>query len=430
MSIDRAALLSAAEAVLRGNDVDGAYTRPSPRLYPHQWNWDSAFAAIGWAHLDWPRAVREIDTLLEAQWSDGMLPHIRYNPRVTAYAPGPEWWPQVPVRRCGVVTSGISQPPVLPSAVYLVGTLAHDERQRREFWAERFAALRDALLYFSRHRTVGDHPLITVVHPWESGLDNSPRWDFATGVGYRPSRPYQRVDTTVVDPAARPTGKDYDLYMYLVEVWAQAGYTLRSYLARTPFVVYDALFNAVWHRAALDLNRIAAALGFPPAVPDRELAAFRDAYHRTLWTEEAALFRDWDVRAGRSIPVDTLAGAIAIYGGLVDAAQAEVMLAAYRARSRGCLPLPSTPPDQRGFDPVKYWRGPVWVNLNWMLARGLEALRLGAQASALARATLELVARAGFSEYFHAHSGEAVGGGAFTWSAALTIDLLRRPVRG
>jgi hypothetical protein len=36
--------------VLRTNDR-GTWTRPSPRLYPHQWSWDAAFVAIGWAHL-------------------------------------------------------------------------------------------------------------------------------------------------------------------------------------------------------------------------------------------------------------------------------------------------------------------------------------------------------------------------------------------
>lgn len=422
-------LLERAAAVLRANDVGGAYTRPSPRLYPHQWNWDSAFAAIGWAYLDWPRAVREIDSLLAGQWTNGMVPHIRYNTQVADYAPGPEWWPDVPVRRRGEITSGISQPPILASAFYQVGTLAPDERSRRELWERRYDAVRDALLYFPRHRTVGGSPLIVVVHPWESGLDNSPRWDFAMGKGYRPSRPYRRVDTTIVDPAARPTAKDYDLYMYLVELFAASRYALDAFLARTPFAVYDALFNAVWYRSALDLNRIAAALGRPAAVADRSLADFHDAYHRTLWDEEAVLFRDWDVRAGGPIPVDTLAGATAIYGGLVEPAQAGQIFARYRERCRGCTPLPSVPPDEAGFDPVKYWRGPAWVNMNWMLATGLQDLGLAGPAEALAGETVGLVERAGFAEYFHARTGEAAGGEQFTWSAALVIDLLAGPAR-
>jgi hypothetical protein len=420
-------LFSVCAAVLRANDV-GEYTRPSPRLYPHQWNWDSAFAAIGWAHLDWPRAVREVDALLAGQWVTGMLPQIRYNPRVAGYAPGPEWWPEPQVRRAGERTSGISQPPVLPTAVYLAGLLQPVEHVRTEWWGRVYEPVRDALGYFSRHRTTAGSPLIVVVHPWESGLDNSPRWDFAVRKGFRPSRPYRRTDDTIVHTERRPTGADYDLYLYLVEHIAAARGESGSDIAGAPFAVYDALFNAIWYRAAVDLNRIARALGRQPAVSDADLRTFHDAYHATLWSDEAELFRDYDLSSGAQIPVDSIAGLGAIWGGLVDAGRAAAMLTRYQARSAGCRMLPSVPPDQPEFDPARYWRGPVWVNTNWFVARGLEALGLQHAARTLAAETLELVSKSGPGEYFHAHSGAPLGGSDFTWSAALGIDLLRRPI--
>jgi hypothetical protein len=289
------------------------------------------------------------------------------------------------------------------------------------------APLREFLLYFTRERTVPGNPLIIVVHPWESGADNSPRWDFATGRGFRPTRPYRRVDTTVVDPAVRPTARDYDLYMYLVELIAAHRYDLAAYLPTTPFAVYDALFNAAWYRAALDLNRIAAALGRSPAIDEEALAAFRRAYHATLWSEQAGVFHDYDLQAQRQIPVDTVAGLMAIYAGLVDPDRAAQMTAGYRDRCRTCLRFPSVPPGQPGFDPMKYWRGPVWVPINWMLIRGLQSLGLTGEASEMRAQTLDLVERKGFYEYFHAYTGEGLGGGDFSWSAALMIDLLRRP---
>ena len=52
----------------------------APRLYPHQWSWDSAFIAIGLAHIDAERALRELETLFAAQWADGRVPHIVFNP--------------------------------------------------------------------------------------------------------------------------------------------------------------------------------------------------------------------------------------------------------------------------------------------------------------------------------------------------------------
>ncbi len=419
-------LVAGSLAVLRRNDV-GPYTRPSPRLYPHQWNWDSAFVALALAYLDWPRAEREVDALLAAQWTNGMLPHIHYNPAAAGYFPGPEWWPAVPVRRAGERTSGISNPAVLPTAVYWAGRAQPDARIRHAWWIRVYEPLRDGLRFFSDHRTVPGSPLIVMVHPWECGLDNSPRWDFATRQGFRPSRPYRRHDTAVVSAAERPRAADYDLYMYLVELIAAQRYDLRAFLPHTPFAVYDALFNAIWYRGVLDLHRIAEALGRPPEWSAEALGAFRDAYHRVLWDGDANLFLDFDLRAGRPIPVHTIAGLGAIYGGLVDAAQAARMYRAYCARSENCRPLPTVPPDAPEYDAARYWRGPVWVNTNWFVVRGLEELGLVTEAQALADSTVELVRQAGWCEYFHPSTGEGLGGGDFSWTAALLIDLLRRP---
>jgi mannosylglycerate hydrolase len=420
-------LVAPSLAVLRRNDV-GAYTRPSPRLYPHQWNWDSAFVALALAYLDWPRAEREVDALVAAQWTNGMLPHIHYNPAAGGYFPGPEWWPGVPVRRGGERTSGISHPPVVPTAVYWAGRAQPDVQVRHAWWARVYEPLRDALRFFSEHRTVPGSPLIVLVHPWESGLDNSPRWDFATRAGFRPSRPYTRHDTGVVSAGERPRTADYDLYLYLVELIAAHRYELSSFLPHTPFAVYDALFNAIWYRAVLDLNQIAAALGRAPDWSTDELRAFHAAYHRILWDEGSGLFLDFDLRGGGPIPVHTIAGLGAIYAGLVDVEQAARMYRSYCDRCPDCRLLPTVPPDQSEYEPARYWRGPAWVNTNWFVGRGLEDLGLGADARLLAEATVDLVRRGGWCEYFHPSTGEGLGGGDFSWTAALLIDLLLRPV--
>ena len=72
-----ASLRSAAAGVLRGND-GGSYTLPSRATYPHQWNWDSALAALGWAELDPARAWTELETLAGARDGQGMIPHIAF----------------------------------------------------------------------------------------------------------------------------------------------------------------------------------------------------------------------------------------------------------------------------------------------------------------------------------------------------------------
>ncbi|MBI3975639.1 MAG: glycoside hydrolase [Armatimonadetes bacterium] len=422
---DETALAAQAERILRGNDV-GDYTKPSPRLYPHQWNWDSAFIAIGWAHLDWERATREVTSLLRGQWVEGMIPHIRYNRAwLSGYFPGPEWWPGGHVRRRDELTSGISQPPVLASAVLRVGLAQPDAAKRLGWWGEVYAALLASLTYFSQHRVLGGSPLITVVHPWESGFDNSPRWDFALAAGARPSQRYRRIDSTIVDASLRPSDRDYDLYLYLAELLASQDYDLQRYIRRTPFAVYDTWFNAVWYRSAFDLNRVATALGQEAPFSAAELAGFAAAFRTTLWDEHHRAYLDFDLVGRRTIPVETCTSLMPIYAGLTSADEARALIARYRTRSAGCRLLPGCLPDQPGYEPRRYCRGPVWIHVNWTVIQGLRRLGCAAEARELVAETIDLVRETGFVECYDAETGAAAGARDFSWSAALVLDLLQ-----
>ena len=84
-------LAARAAYLLRGNDL-GTMTSAAPRLYPHMWSWDAAFVAVGLAPLSVERAVVELDTLLSAQWRNGMIPHIVFANGVDGYFPGPARW--------------------------------------------------------------------------------------------------------------------------------------------------------------------------------------------------------------------------------------------------------------------------------------------------------------------------------------------------
>jgi hypothetical protein len=115
-------LATEAAGVLRRNDM-GGWTRPASGLYPHQWSWDSAFIAIGLAHLDLRRAAQEMWTLFASQWKTGKVPHIVFNPEAPpeSYFPGPEHWactaasPDAPPSP--PYTSCLCQPPVHALAV-------------------------------------------------------------------------------------------------------------------------------------------------------------------------------------------------------------------------------------------------------------------------------------------------------------------------
>src|SRR3990172_1000768 len=114
--IEYSDLILHARAVLRANDVR-IFTRPGPRQYPHQWNWDSAVIALGLSRFDLPRALTEIRSLISGQWRDGMIPHVVYHTGPSDYFPDPDFWqitnsPAAPA----IAPSGITQPPILAIA--------------------------------------------------------------------------------------------------------------------------------------------------------------------------------------------------------------------------------------------------------------------------------------------------------------------------
>ena len=77
--------------VITNNDR-GGFTVPTNRLYPHQWNWDSGFTALGISLFNKTRAWQELIMLINGQWQDGMIPHIIFHENDPNYFPGPDQW--------------------------------------------------------------------------------------------------------------------------------------------------------------------------------------------------------------------------------------------------------------------------------------------------------------------------------------------------
>ena len=93
LALPASPLCTGAANVLKDNWV-GHSTVPAPGLYPHQWSWDTAFIAVGHSVVNASRARIELESLFNAQWTNGLLPHIVFNPSVVEgrYFPGPAYW--------------------------------------------------------------------------------------------------------------------------------------------------------------------------------------------------------------------------------------------------------------------------------------------------------------------------------------------------
>ena len=212
-----------AAGVLKRNGIK-SWTKPAPSLYPHQWSWDSAFIALGLAHVDNRRAREELESLFAGQWATGKVPHIVFNPEAPpgSYFPGAEHWssagafPDAPP--APPYTSALCQPPTHAIGALRVWELARERGETdaaggflREIYPRLFAWHR----YLATARDPEGSGLVTIYHPWESGTDNSPRWDAAlqaVEVGELP--PYVRQDLNHVDHhTERPTDEEYARYL-------------------------------------------------------------------------------------------------------------------------------------------------------------------------------------------------------------------------
>ncbi len=391
---------------------DGGYTVPSRRLYPHQWSWDSAFIAIGNAQLSPRRARSELLSLFGAQWRDGRVPHIVFNPKVPegAYFPGPEFWEAR--SPSGSATSGIVQPPVHALAAWRVHQAEPDVAFLRRIYPRLVAQQ-----HFLRTARRSPEGLISIVHPWESGMDNSPAWDEPLAAVEAGPSGYSRKDLDHVNAEERPTDRDYALYTTLARAYRDTGYRRAG-----AFQVEDPLFNAAYGAAEQALAHIADACGFDPEPHRAEAAATTAAMIEHLYDD--GLFQARDVRTGCLIRSSSAAGLVPlILPGLPrEVANALIGTGLDRFGLKDGV-LPSFALATPEFDPARYWRGPSWINLTWLVWQGIKDRRPDL-ASSLADGMINAVSRSGFREYFDPFTLEGHGCHDFSWSAALILDVV------
>lgn len=433
MNSNLSQLIGQAQAVLDDNWT-GTFTRPAPRLYPHQWSWDSAFIAIARAHYDQVRAEQELRSLFRGQWDNGLLPHIVFNPEYTAYSPGPDFWqtecgPHAPHDR---QTSGIVQPPIHATAVLHIYRCAQDKTATSAFLAEMFPRLRSWHAYLYRERDPQGEALVYIRHPWESGQDNSPIWDavlrrIQPPPGQVPA--YKRVDIQIVNAEERPSNTEYDRYAYLVGLFASRNYDESRIRQDCPFLVQDVLFNTLLCQANRDLAEIARILGEDATPFEAWAEGTAEAINTKLWNDEHAIYVDFDLRMSEPIHAHAAARFAPLYAEIPDEDRAQRMCsylntACFCHLDEACYAVPSYDKHEPDYSPSYYWRGPIWININWLLYRGLLRYGFHKYARWVRQSIVELPRRSGFYEYYDSDDGQGHGSDHFSWTAALLLDVL------
>ncbi|MDQ1484592.1 MAG: hypothetical protein QOJ62_285 [Actinomycetota bacterium] len=354
------------------NEAAG-YCRPNRRSYPHLWLWDSCFHAIAWFALDDPRGLRELEAIFKGQLASGFVPHMRYGRRTYLRGPLPD-------------VSSFTQPPVYARALKVAmqagftpapALLDAASRALDALWSDR---MRDGLL--------------VIVHPWEAGTDDSPRWDSWVG-----STSWNRRDWTRFDRALLST-----------TVFADDGRAIDN----PDFVAAPAAFNAIAADAAMTLGELIG----DPAWLDRGRALAK-ALDDAAWNSDEQLWSDIAVvGGGPSVHVPTLDAALPALC-TTDLAKASTALAQLRDPER--FGAPSGPRfvvrDHPTYRPDQYWRGPAWPQLNYLAVLAARQIGDSDLADQLAGLTKRGCVRSGFAEYWNPETGRGLGARPQTWSA-------------
>ena len=414
-------LINQARAVMRRNDR-GHYTVPTSGLYPFQWNWDSALSAIGFAHFDEARAWTEIGTLFDHQWEDGMVPHIIFHEPDDGYFPGPDVWGT----NRATPTSGITQPPVAGFAARRILERARDISLADKSVRALLPRIHAWHKWFHRMRDPEGSGLVAIIHPWESGRDNSVDWDgpFARvpteGVGA-----FQRRDTSHANPAHRPTDEQYKRYIWLIQHFRGLGWDNSKLHDASPFRVVDPGFNAILIRSCSDLAIVADRLGEQEiAAESRELAVRGIAAMDSLWHEGLGQYACFDRVSGELHDCPTVGGILAAFCAIPGHRAAAVSARLGKLGQVARFLVPSHDPADAEYDGLRYWRGPAWLIVNYMIADGLRSAGQAAISKKIFSDSIRLIEESGFAEYYDPITAEPCGGGDFTWTAAMVIEIL------
>lgn len=295
----------------------------TPDRVPHRfmWLWDSAFHAMAFTQYNVEMAKDSIRAVLTLQEEDGFIAHMMS--------------PQ------GLI-SGMTQPQVLAWGVWSV----YQKGKDKAFLKECAPALKKFLIWTIENRDKNDNGLLewftepgyTECRCGESGLDNSPRFDF-----------------------------DYDM----------DAVDFSTYLSN------DAKYLALIFEEIGDKENAA----YFRAVHER----VKDKINELLWCEEDGLYYD-RLFNGEFTRVSSFSCFLPMYAGLCSQEQADKMVKALLDESKywTAMPIPSMPKDSEFYD-VDMWRGCSWLNINYFIILGLRKYGYTDVADELRKRTLDCV---------------------------------------
>jgi glycogen debranching enzyme len=267
-------------------------------------------------------------------------------------------------------------PVTKPPLIAWTARLLYAVLENRDFLSEIYEPLkRWAGWWFERNDDDRDG-IVQYNHPYSSGLDDSPLWD--SGM-----------------PVESP-----DINTYLV-------------------MSLDAMAD------------IAGIIGYPEEGREwlRQADALTERMLDHFWDEREGLF--WATKDHHPLRVLTPVSLFPLLTGrLPKSIEDRLIRHLFEKREFWtAFPIPSVAKSDPRYDPQTMWRGPTWVNINYLFIEGLERIGRLRQARRLRAKTLNMVMKNNdIYEYYHPESGKNCPKAAslFGWSSAVFVDLAIR----
>ena len=344
------------------------------------------------------RALNELRSVIDSQWSNGMLPQIRFVEGQKGYSPdASEWGVKKSVSgNKRVETSGITQP---PNPGYSLWRVFGESKNRPEMVKEvetLYSGLRKYHDFLLTTRDPKREGLASVFHPWATGSDNTPCFDKLIeetrkelkqkGYGQRIKK---RKDTQYVAKGQRPKNKDYECYGRLLGLFVAKNYDQKAIFKECPFVVQDVIFNSILKESISSMAKVSEELSKMLAKTNPKKASYykaetsrnkqlalkvRKAIRKKLWDKGSGLFYSFDAREQKLIKVSTVHSLSPLFGATASKRQGEELVRHLKSGEefspKNGYMVPSVPLNSKEFDGKGYARGPVWPVRNWVVAMG------------------------------------------------------------
>lgn len=370
------------------------YTVPSPKSYPYQWLWDSAFHAIILSHFNTADAKKELLSLVSKQFESGMIPHMIY--WVKGEHLSRDWGRED--------TSTITQPPILALAVWHI----YEKDQDKSFLEQIYPHLMSYTKYLLTHRDPRSNHLIGIINPDESGEDDSPRFDLPLGLN-----------------PIHTDEENFQSRLKLIEKNKECKFDTATCM-RNFFWVKDVPFNSIMVNNLLTLSKIAELLG---KNEDKEFIAnnaqdMKKAMREKMF-EDGVFYSTYNENY-KKIKVNTWAIFAPLIANLYTKEEAKRLVSEHLNNSNEFAlnyQVPTVPKNEAVFNPDGFWRGPVWIATNWFVYRGLINYGFTKEADQIRDSSIALIKKSGFREHFNPDTGEGQGAHNFTWGG-LVVDML------